>query len=205
MAIQMKLTKSQKYTQRSREIRAEVLHHYGNECQLCREAIPQFLVIDHVLTDGRKQRKLHKGQTKCIARWLRYRNYPDGFRLLCFNCNHLELRRHFKDSHSDDPKTIKVRGWWHNVKMAVLDAYGGRNCSCCGCSNDNVLTIDHVNGGGTKERKSIPKQFGRGSKFYRWLQTNKYPAGYSVLCLNCNVGRSICGGICPHTTNKEQK
>jgi len=65
------------------------------------------------------------------------------------------------------------------IKIAAFDAYGG--CACVGCaiSNIDVLTIDHINGGGTKHRKEI-----RGS-IYTWLKKNNYPQGFRVLCMNC--------------------
>lgn len=55
-----------------------------------------------------------------------------------------------------------------------------------------LLTIDHVNGGGNAHRKVI----GRGSKdFYRWLKRNNYPPGFQALCGSCNLakaGRAAC-------------
>ena len=50
-------------------------------------------------------------------------------------------------------------------------------------SNINLLTIDHINGGGSQHRKEI----GAGIRFYRWLKRNHYPEGYRVLCFGCNV------------------
>ena len=37
-----------------------------------------------------------------------------------------------------------------------------------------------------------------GTKFYRWLKRNNFPEGFQVLCFNCNCGKEINKGVCPH-------
>jgi len=72
----------------------------------------------------------------------------------------------------------------------VVDAYGGR-CAHCGEEEALFLTIDHVHGGGEADRK-----LGRGGVgMYYWLRDNDYPAGFQVLCWNCNwkKGRVVSG------------
>lgn len=60
------------------------------------------------------------------------------------------------------------------------------------CSDIRCLTIDHINGGGTKEREKnkIPS----GQAFYTWLKKNGYPDGYQVLCMNCQFIKRITSG-----------
>jgi hypothetical protein len=84
--------------------------------------------------------------------------------------------------------------------MDALTAYGGAVCACCGESNVKFLTIDHINGGGTAERKKIKGV----CSIYRWLKRQGYPFGYQVLCYNCNCGRAYNGGICPHKDIKAE-
>ncbi|HRF71125.1 MAG TPA: hypothetical protein PKV66_06825, partial [Candidatus Pelethenecus sp.] len=81
-------------------------------------------------------------------------------------------------------------------RVLVINHYsnGTNKCCCCGENNFIFLTIDHINGGGNKERKET----GFGTAFYWWLVKNNYPQGYQVLCYNCNCGRAKNGGICPH-------
>jgi len=76
----------------------------------------------------------------------------------------------------------------------VMAHYGGR-CACCGEDRLQFLTIDHINGGGTKHRKEIGHG---GHAVYRWLIRNDFPPDFQVLCFNCNDGRQVNGGICPH-------
>lgn len=68
-----------------------------------------------------------------------------------------------------------------NLRDEVFAAYGGPVCVGCGCVDVEVLQMDHIDGGGTKHIKEI----GQGS-FYLWLKKNNFPAGFRVLCANCN-------------------
>lgn len=38
----------------------------------------------------------------------------------------------------------------------------------------------------------------RKRRHVEWLARHKYPEGFQLLCWNCNCGRAINGGICPH-------
>ena len=66
-------------------IRQEVLNHYGVTCACCGEKTQEFLTVDHMNGGGGKHRKQIKGGT--IYSWLKRNNYPEGFQILCFNCN----------------------------------------------------------------------------------------------------------------------
>lgn len=79
------------------------------------------------------------------------------------------------------------------MRAAVFSAYGGAKCACCGETNIEFLTLDHINGGGTAHRKEV----GAGDKMYRWLRDKGYPPGYRVLCFNCNYA-IFRYKICPH-------
>ncbi len=99
------------------------------------------------------------------------------------------------------PCEVMIR---NNVRRAkdklrddVFCAYGGYRCACCGEREPKFLSIDHINGGGQKHRKVIG-----GGNFYTWLRKYNFPSGFQVLCHNCNLGRSLNGGICPHQTKR---
>ena len=78
---------------RWRQIRQEVLDHYGNKCACCGETMPEFLSIDHIHGGGNGHRKsleengMKKHHGTGFYKWLIDNNYPDGFQLLCHNCN----------------------------------------------------------------------------------------------------------------------
>jgi len=74
-------------------------------------------------------------------------------------------------------------------RKAVLARYGGK-CACCDEDEYEFLTIDHINGGGTRHRASD------GRKIVRFLIKNGYPEGFRVLCWNCNSAIGL-HGRCP--------
>lgn len=55
------------------------------------------------------------------------------------------------------------------------------------------LAIDHIDGGGTAHRRQV----GHGDAFYKWLRAAGLPAGFRVLCHNCNLSLGFYG-YCPH-------
>lgn len=72
-----------------RKIRDAALIHYGSNpprCACCGEGAKEFLVIDHINNDGSKHRRTFKGARQ-IYQWLKNNSYPDGFQVLCHNCN----------------------------------------------------------------------------------------------------------------------
>jgi hypothetical protein len=58
--------------------------HYGNMCACCGEANTEFLAFDHINGGGYQHRK--SGVCK-LSSWLVRNNFPEGFRVLCHNCN----------------------------------------------------------------------------------------------------------------------
>lgn len=73
------------------------------------------------------------------------------------------------------------------LRKKIVEAYGGR-CTCCGESRLRFLTIDHVNGPDGR----------RGSRLLRYIVRHRFPPQYRILCFNCNSGRALNGGVCPH-------
>lgn len=57
----------------------------GYVCRCCGETTEQFLSIDHVNNDGANHRK--DVERRKLYHWLRDNNFPDGFQVLCMNCN----------------------------------------------------------------------------------------------------------------------
>lgn len=88
-----------------------------------------------------------------------------------------------------------------SLKIAAFEYYGGPVCICCGETEICFLSLDHKNNDGSEQRRrDCGKQSGRGGNiYYRWLKNNNYPdLGLQVSCHNCNQGRFINGGVCPH-------
>lgn len=77
---------------RDREL---ALHHYSIEgppaCACCGELTKEFLTIDHINEDGAEHRRNNPGAIG-IATWLRVRGFPEGYQILCMNCNSAKHR-----------------------------------------------------------------------------------------------------------------
>jgi len=77
------------YKQHSNLTKKQAFLHYSNgviQCACCGELEEDFLTLDHI--DGRKKWNHNKSFVggKLYA-WLVKNNYPDGFQVLCYNCN----------------------------------------------------------------------------------------------------------------------
>jgi len=90
---------------------------------------------------------------------------------------------------------VLSKAYDERTKLAAFETYGGTKCACCGEDNVRFLTIDHVRSDGAEHKRQTN---GRSRKIYRWLKANHYPDGFQVLCYNCNCGRAMNGGTCPH-------
>lgn len=89
----------------------------------------------------------------------------------------------------------------YRIKDAVFAAYGGYKCACCSETERKFLTLDHVKNDGASFRRMIAgNRQAAGGTTYRWLAAHGFPAGYQVLCMNCNHGKRMNNGICPHQT-----
>lgn len=82
------------------------------------------------------------------------------------------------------------------LKTETMMAYGG-HCVCCGETQMEFLTLDHINNDGGKRRKEGLD--GVGKRFYQALKKDGFPqrSDLQVLCCNCNFAKRF-SGICPH-------
>lgn len=78
-------------------------------------------------------------------------------------------------------------------------AYGGV-CVCCGESEPNFLTFDHIYNDGASQRRRGKFRNGIGS-IARYLKREGYPEGFQILCYNCNCAKGFYG-MCPHQKEK---
>lgn len=68
--------------------------HTPPECVLCGFSNILALQLDHIDGDGAAFRKVNPHQTgKSLTLFLRKRNWPTGYRVLCANCQCLERER----------------------------------------------------------------------------------------------------------------
>lgn len=95
----------------------------------------------------------------------------------------------------------KQRELYEKRKDLIFNHYGGYKCACCGESNKKFLTLDHINNDGAAHRKLIKHNDGRA--MFIWIMKNGFPPIFQILCYNCNCGKNVNGGICPHKTQNQ--
>ena len=84
-----------------------------------------------------------------------------------------------------------VREYYRNLRLEVLDMYGGK-CVCCGETETAFLTLDHINNDGAAHRR-----MGKTGPALYTLVKNKRPTDIQILCYNCNCAKGHYG-MCPH-------
>mgnify|MGYP003443338865 CR=1 FL=1 len=67
-----------------KRLRDAILNVYGPDCACCGESEPTFLTLDHINGGGSQHRKSIHGK---VYAQLRREGFPDGYRVLCWNCN----------------------------------------------------------------------------------------------------------------------
>ena len=144
---------------------------------------------------GHPSKSSHRG--KDLYAKLHKQNYPKGYQVLCWNCNHLKEVKRKKKYHSQSKRAISTRKMRSNLKKEVYSKYCSYRkikCSCCGFRNIDALTLDHIDG-----RMNTPhdKNLG-GTWLQRYLKNNEFPdIDIQVLCFNCNSAKAN-SGKCPH-------
>jgi len=88
-------------------------------------------------------------------------------------------RKYAKDN--AERKTLQSKGYVRRMRLAALEILGGE-CVRCGFDDYRALQIDHINGNGTKERKSMTKNYHKAVIASVLNNENKY----QLLCANCN-------------------
>ena len=70
------------------KIKVKVFERYGKICQCCKENNIEFLAIDHINGNGNEHRRSIKKKSGFhFYKWLEVNNFPEGYQVLCHNCN----------------------------------------------------------------------------------------------------------------------
>ena len=114
----------------------------------------------------------------------------DGFNGWCKKCMKKGTKKYLPAKRKSNKRAYAA------LRLETLQYYSGKEkpeCKCCAVDFLEFLSIDHINGGGSEDKRKI----GTGGKFYKWLKKNNYPKGFRVLCHNCNQSLGAYG-YCPH-------
>lgn len=168
------------------KLKIEVMTGYGGKCVLCGETEIEFLTLDHVNNDGNVTRKNN------MYGWAIKNGFPKSLQCLCFSCNwkkELEIR----------PKGNSIIGKIRSdARRKVINHYGAE-CSCCQEKDYLKLAIDHVDGGGCKDRRITR---GKYNSVYSEIIQAGFPPSFRVLCHNCNHSARVGKGHCIHNRLK---
>ena len=133
----------------------------------------------------------------------------DGYKV-CAKClRNLPIHKFRKNKHLQNGYTsycVECKCLSRNFnrlskKMELIIAYGGK-CACCGETQIEFLTVEHLNRDGKLHRKAVSK--GKVGGVYKDLKARGYPKDkYTVLCWNCNLAKRY-GKPCPHTKEYKQ-
>ncbi len=139
---------------------------YENRCKECR---------------NEKQRRFR--QTPKSKEWRKNYQQTEKYKEQSKEC--AQRPHHKKQARENQRKRRKI------IKIQVISHYSKEQMKCCRCGFDDMraLSIDHIEGGGVKHRKSL--NFIGGCAFYRWLVKNNLPTGYQVLCMNCQFIKRV--------------
>lgn len=138
----------------------------------------------------------------CQKQW-RHDHYRPGSTARLLEANRKRGKQNLR--YRIDPKFREARQaasriLARSMKDQTFSAYGGYVCACCGELEKAFLQLDHIANDGGSHRRML-KATG-GIKLHRWLRDNGYPPIMQVLCANCNFGKRMNGGVCPHASSK---
>lgn len=132
----------------------------------------------------------------------------DGYSQYCKPCNAIWARNYRKNNkqrcsdakkryHAKHREKIlkRMQDYISGLKNRVFNLYGNK-CACCGETNREFFALDHLEGGGTKERKRL----GTRGLFIQAAKPEFQKDKYQLLCHNCNMSLGFFG-YCPHRPN----
>lgn len=156
------------------ELRERAISVLGGGC-LCGISDPRALQIDHPREDGHVEKLFGLSGAALYRAVL---TAPQLYALLCANCNwrkwRATCRRQTRSS---------VHSGTHKDRLrAEMISHLGSRCAHCPCDDPVVLQIDHVQGGGGRERKDPRKK----SVSFLHRDVLRTTGKYQLLCANCN-------------------
>lgn len=158
--------------------RLKVLNYYSDkqiQCNNCGEPNIELLDINHIYGGGHRHVVSIRRMGSGIYTWLRLNNYPDGYNVLCCNCNWKDYLEKHLSKELNYSSEYEMR-----IKIMAFHFYSGGLMKCDICDEDDIdiLTLDHING--RCESNNLT-----GSKLYRYILREGFPDGFRVLCRNC--------------------
>jgi len=155
--------------------RQAALISLGSVCSSCSFSNPLALQIDHVNGGGGKEYKQlgQHGIHKAVI------NTKLGtYQLLCANCNWIKRYENRECNQATDNPSSTVKDRQH-FRQKLLTKFGN-TCRICKIKDPRCLQLDHVSGGGSRQRKK--------SNWYSIYKSalSSTDGQFQLLCANCN-------------------
>lgn len=164
---------------------------------------------DGELHRQRSREYYRRNKTRVVARvadWQR-RNpekvlgHKEAYRLKHRDAIRAANREWMRRAYTNDAERARVydRKRRAQTRLDVIMAYSGGTMRCvrCGFSDLRALQVDHINGGGQRQRMAFKNK----DSFFISLKRLGFPEGYQVLCANCNwIKRAENGEYNAHTS-----
>lgn len=135
-------------------------------------------------------------RTKKLSEFYKDRTTASGYRYSCRSCS-IKFTKSWRKRQGHKKLAERQKQYNRNCRLETIARYGGC-CICCGETQFEFLSFDHINGNGKAHRKIT----GKGNTFVRWLIRNNYPDDIQILCHNCNLAKGFYG-MCPHQIQRE--
>jgi hypothetical protein len=120
-------------------------------------------------------------QIKPISEFAKNRNTKTGYYIYCRQCI---SNKSFIKNNKTPTGRIRRKIGIKDMHSEIIRLMGG-SCARCGYSDVRALQIDHINGGGSKELRTLG-QWKTYQKVYYMVLDGSAKREYQILCANCN-------------------
>lgn len=173
------------------KLRQQCFTLFGSKCQRCGETNTNVLTINHVQSP---KSDIYKGLFR--GGWILYSQILDNpnlvkyFTLLCMNCNKID---YYEKSGYYNEHTNSHTLWSRKKKEKICGLWNFKCFRCFKTFPIELLTINHVNGGGTKETKV--RNHGYVRSMFNSIPTTELikridSGQLELTCFNCNNNRN---------------
>ena len=122
-----------------------------------------------------------------------------------------EIQKEYREKNKE--KLISYSTVWRRKLTTRVKENLGGACACCGESEFEFLTVDHIHNDGSL----VPKQKNKSRNGYSYYgeidrafkssdqeKIEYIKSRYQILCSNCNLSKHIGNGVCAHKRNKKE-
>ena len=139
--------------------------------------------LEHVREYGRRWRKKNlEKERKSDRQWYeKNREKKREYHRQWYKKNPEKVRERKRQWRKKNPEKGReyCRGWNRRFRLRIIEHLGGK-CNRCGITDVRVLQIDHINGGGRRELRSLSRH-----QYYHLVFSDTI-GKYQLLCANCN-------------------